>query len=591
MNIQKEFNTAFGSPDMYRRLVENLHVGIYVADAKGRLVYVNHAFAYILGYSSKDEVIGLNLANQLYVHPEDRRQFLAKIGKVGFVRDYEVQNKRKDGSVVTLSVTSDMVYDECNQSVGVEGVIYDITDRKKLQNRLNILENAVEQAADHIMITDKEGIIQYVNPSFENTTGYSGEEVIGKTPKILQSGKQTPDYYRKLWETILSGEAFCAQTTNKKKTGELYVAEQTISPIVNEAKEISHFVSIWKDITDRVRLEESLRNEKRKLEEIVGFDEKICAIRKSDRLMDFVVSKTMKILEARKCSIMFVEKEHKELYTKASVGFEEKEPSRVYIKDSMAAQVIEDGRPLLVRSTFPQAHQTREKTYQDLSFMIAPIKRDGEIIGVINVADKRNDLNEDISFDELDLKILCDITREVAVAVENVRFYKELQFLTVTDPVTNIHNFRHFSNALEYEIKRVKRIPGNLALLMMDIDDFKAYNDEFGHVAGNKVLKEIGRIIQENLRDTDILCRYAGDEFVVVLPGTEKSGSAILADRIRKAIEQALFKKRVTVSIGIAQHKPAMIGRDLTVKADRALYQAKKEGKNSICIFGHGKGQ
>jgi diguanylate cyclase (GGDEF)-like protein/PAS domain S-box-containing protein len=589
MNIQKEFNTVFGSPDMYRRLVENLHAGIYVADAKGNLVYINNAFAFILGYANKQELIGLNLADQLYVHPEDRRLFLEKIAKAGFVRDYEVQNKRKDGSFITLSVTSNVIYDEHNQVAGIEGVIDDITDRKRLLNRFYILEKSVEQTADHVMITDREGIIQYVNPAFEFMTGYSKDEVLGKTPKILQSGKQGRDYYQKLWETILSGETFYAQTTNKKKSGELYIADQTISPIVNEDKEITHFVSIWKDITEKVRLEESLKSEKSKLEEIVGFDEKICAIRKSDRLMDFVVSKTIKILEAEKCSVMLIEKESAELCTKASAGFgEELDGLRIHIKDSMAFKVIEEGQPLLVKSTFRQLHETHEKSFAGHSFMIAPIRRDGEIIGVINVADKSGLTGEVRSFDEIDLKILCDIAREVAVAMENVRFYKELQFLTVTDPLTNIHNFRHFSNSMEHEVNRLKRSPGDLALMMLDIDNFKAYNDRFGHPAGDQLLRDVGRIIKESVRETDIICRYAGDEFVVILPSTAKAGSAILGERIRNAIARTAFKKQVavTVSIGIAQHKPGMTGRELTIKADRALYKAKKEGKNQIYFSG-----
>lgn len=584
MNIQKDFNAAFGSPDMYRRLVENLHAGIYVADVKGCLVYVNHSFAYMLGYSSKDEIIGLNLAEQLYVHSEDRLKLLNEIEKVGFVRDYEVQNKRKDGTYVTLSVTSSVIFDENNQRAGIEGVIYDITERKRMQNRLYIFEKSVEQTADHVMITDKEGVIQYVNPAFEVTTGYSSDEVIGKTPKILQSGRQGPEYYKNLWATILSGETFYAQTTNIKKNGDLYVADQTISPIFNESKKITHFVSIWKDITERVRLEESLVYEKQKLEEIIGFDEKICAIRKSDRLLDFVVSKTMKILDARKCSIMFIEKESGELCTKANVGFEEKEASRIHIKDSIAAPVIEEGKALLIGNVFPQIRPTSENENKASPFMVAPIKRDGETIGVINVADKNSHSEEDASFNELDLKILCDIAREVAVALENVRFYKELQFLTVKDPVTDVHNFRHFTNTLDYEIKRIEKFPGDLALLMMDVDNFKSFNDQFGQDAGNKLLREIGRIIKTILEDADILCRYAGDQFVAILPGSSKQDTVLLADRIREAVERATFDTPMTVSIGVAQYKPAMSRRDLTVKADRALCQAKKDGKNRTCV-------
>lgn len=583
MNMQKEFNTVFGSLDTYRRLVENLHAGIYVADAQGRIVYVNHAFVYILGYASKDDLIGHSLADQLYLHPEDRRKFLHDIERVGFVKNYEIDNKRKDGSTVHLSVTSNVIYDEHNAVAGIEGVVYDISDHKKIQSRLSTLEKAVEQTADHVMITDKEGMIQYVNLAFEITTGYTACDVIGQTPRILQSGKQGKGYYQKLWETLLSGETFYGQTVNKKKNGELFVADQTISPVITAGK-ISHFVSVWKNITEKVRIEESLKTEKKKLEEIIGFDEKICAIRKSERLMDFVVSKAIRILEARKCSIMFVDSERQELYLKAATGFDDHMQERIKIKDSLAAKVIEDGQPVLVKSVSPQHHPVWEEAFRAYSFMIAPIKRDGNIVGVITVADKCNADNAIGSFDATDLKMLCDIAREVAVALENVRFYKQLQFLTVTDPLTNIYNFRHFSSGLDQEIKRLKRIPGDLALMMIDVDDFKSYNDQFGHVAGDVLLKQLVKIIAGNLREMDMLCRYAGDEFAVILPGTQKSGGLILAERIRRSIANGRFKKSMSVSIGLVQYKPSMTRHELTVKADRALYRAKKEGKDKVCL-------
>ena len=100
--LYKQFNPAFGPSDMYRRLVENLHAGIYVADAQGRLVYVNQAFVNLLGYTTKDEMIGLNLSDELYVHPQDRQELLNRMEKFSFVRDYEVKNKRKDGHIVTF---------------------------------------------------------------------------------------------------------------------------------------------------------------------------------------------------------------------------------------------------------------------------------------------------------------------------------------------------------------------------------------------------------------------------------------------------------------------------------------------------------
>lgn len=137
-------------------------------------------------------------------------------------------------------------------------IFQDITERKKAQELLNRLSAAVSQTADIVLITDKEGVIEYVNPAFEALTGYKKEEALGKTPRILKSGKHDAHFYDRLWRTILAGEAFRSVLINKKKNGELYYSEKTITPIKDAQNEITHFVSTDKDITERKRYEEEL---------------------------------------------------------------------------------------------------------------------------------------------------------------------------------------------------------------------------------------------------------------------------------------------------------------------------------------------
>jgi sigma-B regulation protein RsbU (phosphoserine phosphatase) len=118
------------------------------------------------------------------------------------------------------------------------------------------LRRAVEQTADTILITDSRGIIQYVNPAFEGTTGYSAGEVLGRSPGVLKSGKHDAQFYRDLWRKLLAGETFRGVIVNRKKSGELYWAEQTISPIRNDSGDITHFVSVLKDVTEQRKKEE-----------------------------------------------------------------------------------------------------------------------------------------------------------------------------------------------------------------------------------------------------------------------------------------------------------------------------------------------
>lgn len=450
-----------------------------------------------------------------------------------------------------------------------------------------VFHNVIEQVADHVMVTDKQGFIEYVNPAFEKTTGYSKEEVLGKNPRILQSGKQSIEYYQALWGTILAGNVFYARTINKKKNGQLYVADQTVSPIFNEAKEIIRFVSIWKDVTEIVRIEERLKFEKEKLEEIVGLDGKLSRIRKSDQLMQFVVEKTRKILGVEKCSVMLFDRETNKLGTKAMEGFAEDSPLWVETAGSIAEQVILEGQALLVTDVEMDGRHKDLKLNFNLgrSFMIAPIPLVQDVIGVICVSGKHFNSKEEL-FDEVDLKILCAIAKEMAVAIENVSFYKELHYLTVVDHLTHMHNYRHFVNSLDYEFKRLKYFSGNLCVLMIDIDGFKSYNDQLSHLAGDELLKDIGQMIHLILREVDVLCRYGGDEFAVILPGINIDEAVGVAEKIRKLIENAKFKKNVTVSIGVAQYRDNMTRREITFKADKALYQAKDRGKNRVCVFG-----
>jgi len=203
---------------------------------------------------------------------------------------------------------------------------------------------------------------------------------------------------------------------------------------------------------------------------------------------------------------------------------------------------------------------------------------------VINVADKIS--NDEKSFNATDFKILKDIAREVAVAIENVRLYKELNYLTVTDPLTQIYNYRQFKKSLHHEINRANRFSGPLCLMMIDVDDLKSYNDTFGHLEGNELLKKMSVILTENLREIDIACRFGGDEFAVILPETDVQGAEIVARKIIKRVEKFPFKRKITLSIGLAKRGNKMDGHDLIRKADSALYEAKDKGKNRVCCYG-----
>ncbi|MCA9408030.1 MAG: diguanylate cyclase, partial [Candidatus Omnitrophica bacterium] len=418
------------------------------------------------------------------------------------------------------------------------------------------LINAVEQTADHVIITDKSGTIQYVNPAFVKTTGFSIEECIGANPRILQSGHHGQEYYQRLWSTILSGKVFKATTTNKKKSGELFYAEQTITPIIDDKGEVVQFVSVWKDVSQRIHdekelktLHEAVKFEKYKLEQILSFDEKISEVKQINELIDFIIDKSCEILESQRCSLMLFDRESKQLCIRGSRGLAEKyiKDSRIKEGEGIAGIVLKEKNPILVRDieTDKRFHnyKTREG-YKSKSFMSVPILLEEIFIGVVNITDKQS-VQGDV-YSDLDLKILQAIVRQAAVSIENARMFKELKYLSVTDPMTRLYNFRYFKESLVREIQRIKRYPKPLCLLMIDVDDFKSYNDEFGHPEGDILLKTIGDVLTAELREVDIVCRYAGDEFAVILPETKTDEAELVAQRILDKIDKLQLKKKVS---------------------------------------------
>lgn len=155
---------------------------------------------------------------------------------------------------------------------------------------------------------------------------------------------------------------------------------------------------------------------------------------------------------------------------------------------------------------------------------------------------------------------------------------------SATDPLTGLRNRRVFEERLETDIKHAWRYGTPLSLLILDVDHFKNYNDAFGHPAGDEALRQVAALLLSNVRSTDLVARYGGEEFVVLLPNTEAEGALLLAERCRRAVEMANWPKGgMTISVGVAAVTPGVWnGKDLLGAADRALYEAKRGGRNRV---------
>lgn len=322
-----------------------------------------------------------------------------------------------------------------------------------------------------------------------------------------------------------------------------------------------------------------------KLSQVLSIEDKVGALCDMHTLCDFIVDCTTDILEAGRCSLMLLDQQTQELVIKASKGLDEEtvKKTRVKLGEQIAGKVAQEGRPLLIGDMGTASAASIEENLPSptKSFLSVPIFMHDQLIGVVNVSDK-NAGDGTTAFTDTDLRILTTIVRRAVVALESVDHCRELEQLSLIDPLTGLYNYRYFIQRLDQEVHRLERYPKPLSLLRLDVDNFRSYNDAYGHDEGDELLREIGRILQDKSRKTDVVCRYAGDEFAVILPETGPAGALRIAEDIRDAVAGMKVPTPVCVTTGIAAYDKGRDRRDLIVRADEALAQAKKDCRGDI---------
>jgi len=187
------------------------------------------------------------------------------------------------------------------------------------------------------------------------------------------------------------------------------------------------------------------------------------------------------------------------------------------------------------------------------------------------------------------IKVGPTILKYLSGADAEAKYHEEIYRMTIVDGLTQIHNKRYLNEALDREVLRARRHQRDLSVLMFDIDFFKRVNDQYGHLAGDYVLRELAKIVQERIRRDEVLARYGGEEFCIVLPETPLPGAAALADDLRERVEKHVFvfqgeRMPVTISIGCAlMSSTDRTAAELIQRADEKLYEAKRSGRNRVC--------
>lgn len=255
-NLMVEIEKRKEAEEKFRSMVETSSDWIWETDHNAVYTYVSPKIRELLGYTP-EEILGKTPFDLM---PEDEAsrvsQLFADIVKSKKAFQYlENKNLHKDGTLIILETSGIPIMDQDNNLVGYRGIDRDATERIQAEEQLRKLSMAVEQSDSTIMIANHKGNIDYVNPAFYAISGYTPDEVTGENPRLLKSGEHPDSFYKELWDTISSGENWRGEIVNKKKSGEHYWERVIISPVMDSAEKITHYVAVKEDITDRKNAE------------------------------------------------------------------------------------------------------------------------------------------------------------------------------------------------------------------------------------------------------------------------------------------------------------------------------------------------
>lgn len=432
--------------DLFRALFEGASDAIIVVDDQGTVVITNEACSRLLGYSS-GELTGRPVETLVPArfggHAQKRRDFEKARRPRAMGQGLQLQALHADGHEIPVDIAlTPLPLGSCNWTACA---LRDMRGRALGPETLRVQATALRSAANGVVITDRAGLITWVNPAACAITGYHADELIGNHTRILKSGEHESGFYARLWSTISRGETWSGTIINRRKDGSLYHEEQTIAPVVDPSGEVTHFIAIKQDVTERRRNEEALATAHAKLGEYV-------------------------------------------------------------------------------------------------------------------------------------------------VEIESLN--RRLREQSIRDPLTGLHNRRFFEETATRDAARAARKHEPLALVMLDIDHFKAVNDGHGHTVGDLALRHIANLLRGSVRASDLICRFGGEEFVAVIPGASHEAATEAAEQWRRAIEASPIDLgngaalRCTVSAGIAVFRPGS-GEQLESvlrRADDALYEAKRLGRNRVVV-------
>lgn len=567
--------------------------------------YVNPAFEKLTGYASS-EVLGREW--EFLQGPNTSAKTISEIYEA--IRDERecqlvLENYRKNDTSFWTELSISPVRDSSGRLTHFVWILHDITERKwaedELRSERDFTAAVLDTAGALVIVLDRQGRLVRFNRACEQTTGYTFEEVRGKKFYDLFL---IPEEIGSTMEVFKTMQAAPHASRNenywKSKNGERHLIEWSNTNLYDDDGLIKYIVSTGSDITERKETEQNLQRLNKELTlNLAEIKQRNSEIAKLSEMGGYfqacrspqdaygVVSQLGKYIFPDETGTLYVLDETQQNVESvaswnngsATNGNNAFTPDECWALRRGRLHLVEDTQKGLVCKHL-------EGTKLPKSYTCIPMMAQGQAIGVLYLGYSRID-----PIPASKQQLALTVAEQVGLGLANLKLQETLRNQSIRDPLTGLYNRRYMEEALEREIRRSLRNEQTMGVIMVDVDHFKKFNDTFGHDAGDVVLREVARFLQDSTRKEDLVCRFGGEEFVLILPQFAVEYASIRAEELRQGIKNLKVQHngqmlgQITASVGVSLYPNHGLNSQSLVKAaDVALYQAKEGGRDQIVI-------
>ncbi len=578
--------------------------GVFGLDQTGRGTFVNPTALALTGFQA-EEVLGQNMHGLMHYKKADGNTYHEEdcpiYATLRFGERKEVSEDvfwTKEGAPLPVEYVATPL-ERDGKIMGAVGVFRDITQRKRgeaeLKTAYRYLNNIFDNSAEAIGIVDRHGMVKRWNKSCEDIYGYSFEELRGKRAFDLYADKDA--LANMLIQLRQDGCVKDYEIEMKRKDGSTFPCSLSVKVLRDENHQNMGSVTIARDLTEHKENLRKLQAANEQLQVLVSEsnrrNQQMTLLQKmSDVFQSCQTSgETYRAIAnfvpqffPDHSGALYILNNSKNLFEMTSIWGDA--PNLELVFDHQECWSLRRSRAYLVHDSGTAMNCRHLGADTPGSYLCVPLMAQGEVMGILHLCKAAPEPADQIKDTG---QFAGTLAEAMALALANLKLRETLRNQAIRDGLTGLFNRRYLEETLERELSRGKRSGSPLGVIMLDLDHFKEYNDNYGHNAGDELLCALGQIIQDTVRREDIACRYGGEEFLLIMPGAPLDvaldRARSLNERVRQLHLQSSSLKAITISAGVAifpDHGAS--GKEVILAADAALYQAKEAGRDRVVV-------